>query len=86
MPILRQHNTLADVLQKELTGVPNPRQAAAAILQKTQGAESLVLFKDKTGGWIVLPVGPTYELRNVGQAARARAGGKDPVAFCRLQR
>lgn len=81
MIILRKHPNLATVLQRELT-IPNPRQAAAALLEKLKDSESLVLFTDQAGHWLVLPVGPACELRNLGQAARARANGKIPVAWC----
>lgn len=82
MNLLRKHPCLSEMLQRELSGVPNPRQAAAAIETRTTGAESLVLFTDKEGRWLVLPVGPQCELRNIGQAARAQANGKKPVAWC----
>lgn len=82
MNLLRKHNCLAEMLQRELSGVPNPRQAAAAIEAKTQTAESLVLFTNPAGSWLVIPVGPACELRNIGQAARAQANGRKPVAWC----
>ena len=83
MNLLRQHATLSDLLTKELPGILNPRQAANRILQKVQNAEALVLYRDKAGDWLVLPVGHGQELHNLGQASRARIGRKTPVAYCR---
>jgi hypothetical protein len=82
--ILREHPTLETLLQREVSNVPNPRQAAAAIRQKTAGAELLVLFKDAAGNWLIVPAGAGFELRNLGQASRARVNGKQALAYCRV--
>lgn len=78
---LRKHGTLYEVLAKE-TQTPNPRQAAARIIAAEPSAEAFTLYKNRDEQWIVLPVGSAYELKNVGQASRAQASGKKPVAFC----
>lgn len=82
MTILRTHATLQDMLIKEVAGIINPRQAAGAILQKTQDAEALVLYKDKHEKWLVVPVGSAHPLRNVGAAAHRKMNGKKAVAVC----
>lgn len=84
MKLLRQHPTLESMLQKEVTGLHNPRQSAAAIMQKTTRAESLVLYMDRDLKWIVIPVGKEQTIKNVGAASRAKVNGKSPVAFCRV--
>ena len=86
MRVLRQHKDLRECLLREVS-IHNPRQEAESILQRHPQAESFVLYKDPRGEhWLVMPVGASHAMKNVGQAARQRFQGLTPVAFARVPR
>lgn len=77
---MNNHPNLETMLRKETTN-PNPRQAAAALMQKApRAATEAVLYSDRHRlKWIVMFV-PSDGLPNLGQAVRWRFDGLPAVA------
>lgn len=83
---MRNYPSLSEMLRKETTN-PNPKQAAAKILQEAPAdATNAVLFADRGANhWAVMFV-PGDGLETLAKAAGARVVGKPAVACCPIPR